>query len=69
MTLHRWRKLDPAHAARPSAASAGHDRGGARRQTDIVAALQMKNRYLRQIVADLLLAKIRLEETAKLGSG
>jgi putative transposase len=70
MTLHRWRKLNPARAARPSPASAaaGHDRRGGRRQTDIVAALQMENRYLRQIVADLLLEKIRLEETAKLGS-
>jgi putative transposase len=68
MTLHRWR--NPARAARPSPASAaaGHDRRGGRRQTDIVAALQMENRYLRQIVADLLLEKIRLEETAKLGS-
>jgi len=69
MTLHRWRKLYPARAARPSAASvAGHDRRGGRRQTDIVAALQMENRYLRQIVADLLLEKTRLEEAAQ-GSG
>jgi len=69
MTLHRWRKLYPARAARPSAASAaGHDRRGGRRQTDIVAALQMENRYLRQIVADLLLEKTRLEEAAR-GSG
>jgi len=70
MTLHRWRKLNPAGAARPSAASAaGHDRRGGRRQTDIVAALQMENRYLRQIVADLLLEKTRLEEAAQLESG
>ena len=70
MTLHRWRKLNPVRAARPSAASAaGHDQRGGRRQTDIVAALQMENRYLRQIVADLLPEKIRLEETAKLASG
>src|SRR5262245_11192477 len=71
MTLHRWRKRSPAPAARPSAASAaaGHDRRGGRRQTDVVAALQTENRYLRQIVADLLLEKIRLEETAKRGPG
>src|SRR5262245_10725965 len=66
MTLHRWRKFYPARAARPSAASAaGHDRRGGRRQTDIVAALQMENRYLRQIVADLVLEKNRLEEAAQ----
>jgi putative transposase len=70
MTLYRWRKLDSPHSPRPPTASAaGHGGRGGRRQTDIVAALQMENRRLREIVADLLLEKMRLEEAAGRGSG
>jgi putative transposase len=69
MTLHRWRKLDLPRASRPPANVAGHGMRTGRRRTDIVAALQTENRQLRQIVADLLLEKIRLEEAAGLGSG
>jgi len=66
MTLHRWRKL--ARPRAPASAPSHAARGG-RRQTDIVAALQTENRQLRQIVADLLLEKIRLEEAAGLWPG
>jgi len=69
MTLHRWRKLARPRVPRPSASAPSYAAGGGRRQTDIVAALQTENRQLRQIVADLLLEKIRLEEAAGLGSG
>jgi transposase-like protein len=69
MTLHRWRKLDLPRASRPPANVAGHGMRTGRSRTDIVAALQTENRQLRQIVADLLLEKIRLEEAAGLGSG
>jgi hypothetical protein len=70
MTLHRWRKLDHSGASRPSAASAtGHAGRGGCRRLDIVAALQMENLQQRQIVAGLLLEKIRLEEAAGLRSG
>ena len=70
MTLHRWRKLDHADGSGPSATvGVGHGAPGApvgRGQEDIVAALQIENRQLRQIVMDLLLEKIRLEEAAGL---
>jgi putative transposase len=69
MTLHRWRKLDLPHATRPTANVAGRGPRAGRSRTDIVTALQTENRQLRQIVADLLLEKIRLEEAAGLGSG
>jgi hypothetical protein len=49
--------------------SHAHGIRAGRRRTDIVTALQTENRQLRQIVADLLLEKIRLEEAAGLGSG
>ena len=67
MTLHRWRKLDHADASGPSVAfEVGRGGPGGRGQEDIVAALQIENRQLRQIVMDLLLEKIRLEEAAGL---
>ena len=65
MTLHRWRKLDNPGASTPLATlevSPGVRKG--REQADLVAALQMENRHLRKIVTDLLLEKIKLEETA-----
>jgi IS30 family transposase len=69
MTLHRWRKLDLPRTSGLAANAAGHGMRTGRSRTDIVAALQTENRQLRQIVADLLLEKIRLEEAAGLGSG
>jgi putative transposase len=69
MTLHRWRKLDLPRATRLAANVAGHGMRAGRSRTDIVTALQTENRQLRQIVADLLLEKIRLEEAAGLGPG
>jgi putative transposase len=69
MTLHRWRKLDLPRATRPAASVAGRGPRAVRSRMDIVAALQTENRQLRQIVADLLLEKIRLEEAAGLGPG
>jgi putative transposase len=66
MTLHRWRKRDRRAASGPPA---GHRARGERRQTEVVAILQMENRQLRRIVTDLLLEKIKLEEAAGLSSG
>ena len=66
MTLHRWRKLDRGAASRPPVR---HGARSERRQTEVVATLQMENRQLRRIVTDLLLEKIKLEEAAELGSG
>lgn len=65
MTLHRWRKLGPPRSTRRSRAVGPASRGYA----DMITALRAENRQLRQIVADLLLEKIRLEEAARLGAG
>jgi putative transposase len=60
MTLHRWRKASPgaqpAHTGEP-----GQTRGGG----DRIAELQLENSRLRRLVTDLLLEKIKLEETAQ----
>jgi putative transposase len=59
MTLHRWRKAShepqPPHGeAQPNGA---HGRG------DRIAELQVENSRLRRLVTDLLLEKMRLEES------
>jgi putative transposase len=65
MTLYRWRKAPP--GPRPVLVvthEAGQPyrmrRGGAR-----IAELQLENSRLRRLVTDLLLEKIKLEETAQ----
>jgi putative transposase len=56
MTLQRWRKAPPgAHQTRD---------GG-----DRIAELQLENLRLRRLVTDLLLEKIKLEETAQRRKG
>ena len=57
MTLHRWRKAQPAYEA----SHAPRTRGWRNR----IAELQFENLRLRQLVTDLLLEKIRLEEAAQ----
>jgi len=57
MTLHRWRKTQPAYEA----SHAPRTRGWRNR----IAELQFENLRLRQLVTDLLLEKIRLEEAAQ----
>jgi transposase-like protein len=61
MTLHRWRKAPPApqpihEAGQPNRTLSGNDR---------IAELQLENSRLRRLVTDLLLEKIKLEETAQ----
>ena len=56
MTLHRWRKTQPAYEA----SHAPRTRGWRNR----IAELQFENLRLRQVVTDLLLEKIRLEEAS-----
>ena len=58
MTLHRWRKAPP--GAQP-AHETGEPRGGG----DRIAELQLENSRLRRLVTDLLLEKIKLEESAQ----
>ena len=59
MTLHRWRKTPGAQPAH-EAGEPGQTRGGG----DRIAELQLENSRLRRLVTDLLLEKIKLEETA-----
>jgi putative transposase len=65
MTYHRWRKARAAASSRPSLhglenprVTAPDDNLDAR-----IEALQLENLRLRRLVTDLLLEKVRLEET------
>jgi putative transposase len=64
MTYHRWRKARaaaparaPVSTAEPTGRPAGRDFEGR------IAELQLENSRLRKLVTDLLLEKVRLEET------
>jgi putative transposase len=64
MTLHRWRKaLLGVQAAVVTARDTGQP-DGTRSAADRIAELQLENSRLRRLVTDLLLGKIKLEETA-----
>ena len=66
MTYHRWRKARAAGSAR---LSSGEATQGVKNTlveenlADRIAALQLENSRLRRLVTDLLLEKVRLEET------
>ena len=65
MTLHRWRK-SPRSPQLALMRTHGVTRPGrARGVDDRIAELQLENSRLRRLVTDLLLEKIRLEETAR----
>ena len=59
MTLHRWRKAPPGAQPAHATGEPGQTRGGG----DRIAELQLENSRLRRLVTDLLLEKIKLEET------
>src|SRR5262249_53737776 len=64
MTLHRWRKAPgsrPPLVAIPEAREPNRTHGA----DDRIAELQLENSRLRRLVTDLLLEKIKLEETAQ----
>src|SRR5262249_22646493 len=61
MTLHRWRKAAPG----PQPAHEAGQPDGPRSQRDRIAELQLENLRLRRLVTDLLLEKIKLEESAQ----
>jgi putative transposase len=61
MTLHRWRKAPPA----PQPAREAHEPDWTRGGGDRIAELRLENSRLRRLVTDLLLEKIKLEETAQ----
>ena len=61
MTLHRWRKAPPG----PQPAHGLGKPDGTRGRGDRIAELQFENSWLRRLVTDLLLEKIKLEEAAQ----
>src|SRR6516225_10372123 len=61
MTLYRWRKAPPGAQPAHETGEPGQTRGGG----DRIAELQLENSRLRRLVTDLLLEKIKLEETAQ----
>ena len=61
MTLYRWRKAPPGAQPAHGTGEPGQTRGGG----DRIAELQLENSRLRRLVTDLLLEKIKLEESAQ----
>ena len=61
MTLYRWRKAPPGAQPAHGTGEPGQTRGGG----DRIAELQLENSRLRRLVTDILLEKIKLEETAQ----
>src|SRR5262249_13207430 len=61
MTLYRWRKAPPGAQPARETGEPGQTRGGG----DRIAELQLENSRLRRLVTDILLEKIKLEETAQ----
>jgi putative transposase len=66
MTLHRWRKMPLVAQAMPAVVndSKQFDQGPRAR----IAELQLENSRLRRLVTDLLLEKMKLEETEASGT-
>jgi transposase-like protein len=68
MTLHRWRKAPPGPRPALVATHETHEAGNPYRMRlggDRIAELQLENSRLRRLVTDLLLGKVKLEETAQ----
>jgi putative transposase len=65
MTLHRWRRAPPVPqptlATTHEVSQSDRTRGGG----DRIAELQLENSRLRRLVTDLLLEKVKLEETVQ----
>lgn len=67
MTLHRWRKMSLAARDAPPSPNALGQLGQATHDGRI-AELQLENSRLRRLVTDLLLEKMKLEETFQVGT-
>jgi putative transposase len=63
MTFHRWRKAHPHRASTPPRQRQRFEPEMAPDRLEKIAALQLENSQLRRLVTDLLLEKVRLEET------
>src|SRR5215831_1482489 len=61
MTLYRWRKAQPGAQPAHETGEPCQTRGGG----DRIAELQLENSRLRRLVTDLVLEKIKLEESAQ----
>lgn len=64
MTLHRWRKLPPEASPATAPVEVGRQSEEDLDREMRIADLQLENSRLRRLVTDLLLEKMRLEETA-----
>jgi hypothetical protein len=67
MTLHRWRKTPNTLRAIQTGPNAGSNQVNQAARTKI-AELQLENSRLRRLVTDLLLEKIKLQETLHVGT-
>jgi putative transposase len=68
MTLHRWRKLPlepPAASLEPDEIAGFEEELGSHQQ---IAQLELENSRLRRLVTDLLLEKVKIEETAQINN-
>jgi putative transposase len=68
MTLHRWRKLPldlSATSSKPDAVAQFEEELGSRKR---LAELELENSRLRRRVTDLLLEKVKIEETAQINN-
>ena len=65
MTLHRWRKVPPAPQTPFVAIHEAGQLDRLRGEGDRIAELQLENLRLRRLVTDLLLEKVKLEESAQ----
>jgi putative transposase len=66
MTYHRWRKAHPGAPDEPQPKASDATAvavTGTRSTTDRLAELQLENSRLRRLVTDLLLEKVKLEES------
>jgi putative transposase len=66
MTFHRWRKAHsgrPATQSNPSSPTRQIDQSSIPKDHDRIAELQLENLRLRRLLTDVLLEKIKLEET------
>jgi hypothetical protein len=69
--LHRWRKAPSDSVPASSATAIAHESGASlpgNDQKKRIADLQVENARLRKLVTDLLLEKMKLEETAQSAS-
>jgi putative transposase len=64
MTFHRWRKLPEVARAKAAAVTASSEQPPGGDMVHLLEELTAENRRLRKIVTDLLLEKMKLEESA-----